>query len=174
MRTMMQRITHPERGEVRLSDKELLVSPEGLRKLEAELEHLKTVKRREVAERIKTAREFGDISENSEYEDAKNEQAFIEGRIQSIEKMLRQARVVSNDGQDPNVVHIGSHVLVKDLEEKIDEEYELVGATEAEPLKNRISNESPVGKALMGTMAGQTVEVTAPVGKIHLEVLKVW
>ena len=152
-----------------MSDKELLVSPEGLKKLENELEHLKTVKRREVAERIKTAREFGDISENSEYEDAKNEQAFIEGRIQSIEKMLRQARVVDNNNQDPNVVHIGSHVLVKDFEEQIDEEYEIVGATEADPLKNRISNESPVGKALMGTVVGQTVEVTAPVGKIHLE-----
>ncbi|MHB1611017.1 MAG: transcription elongation factor GreA [Sulfobacillus sp.] len=157
-----------------MSDKELLVSAEGLKKLEDELEHLKTVKRREVAERIKTAREFGDISENSEYEDAKNEQAFIEGRIQTIEKMLRQARVVDSNGSDPNIVHIGSHVLVKDLDENLEEEFELVGATEAEPIKNRISNESPVGKALLGTKVGQTVEVSAPVGKLRFEVLKVW
>lgn len=156
-----------------MADKELLVSPEGLKKLENELEQLTTVKRREVAERIKTAREFGDISENSEYEDAKNEQAFIEGRIQSLEQMLRQARVVDEKGQDPNVVHIGSHVTVRDLEEDVEEEYILVGATEADPIKNRISNESPVGKALMGTTVGQKVEVTAPVGKIRLEVVKI-
>ncbi|MCY0900215.1 MAG: transcription elongation factor GreA [Firmicutes bacterium] len=156
-----------------MADKELLMSPEGLKKLEAELEHLTTVKRREVAERIKTAREFGDISENSEYEDAKNEQAFIEGRIQTLEKMLRQARVVESDKEDPNVVHIGSHVTVKDLEENVEEEYVIVGATEADPMKNRISNESPVGKALMGAKVGDQVEVSAPVGKIRLEILKI-
>ncbi|MCY0879515.1 MAG: transcription elongation factor GreA [Firmicutes bacterium] len=156
-----------------MADKELLMSPEGLKKLEAELEHLTTVKRREVAERIKTAREFGDISENSEYEDAKNEQAFIEGRIQTLEKMLRQARVVESDKEDPNVVHIGSRVTVKDLEENIEEEYVIVGATEADPMKNRISNESPVGKALMGAKVGDQVEVSAPVGKIRLEILKI-
>lgn len=156
-----------------MADKELLVSPEGLKKLEAELEHLTTVKRREVAERIKTAREFGDISENSEYEDAKNEQAFIEGRIQSLEKMLRQARVVVADDQDPSVVHIGSHVTVKDLEENVEEDYVIVGATEADPIKNRISTESPVGKALLGLKAGDHVEVNAPVGKIRLEVVKI-
>ena len=156
-----------------MADKELLVSPEGLKKLEAELEHLTTVKRRDVAERIKTAREFGDISENSEYEDAKNEQAFIEGRIQTLEKMLRQARVVDGHDLDPSIVHIGSHVTVRDLEEQTDEEYLFVGATEADPVKNRISNESPVGKALMGAKVGQQVEVTAPVGKIRLEVVKI-
>ncbi len=156
-----------------MADKELLVSPEGLKKLESELEHLTTVKRREVAERIKTAREFGDISENSEYEDAKNEQAFIEGRIQSLEKMLRQARVVVADDQDPSVVHIGSHVTVKDLEENVEEDYVIVGATEADPMKNRISTESPVGKALLGVKAGDQVEVNAPVGKIRLEVVKI-
>ncbi|NMP21453.1 transcription elongation factor GreA [Sulfobacillus harzensis] len=156
-----------------MAEKELLISPEGLKKLEAELEHLTTVKRREVAERIKTAREFGDISENSEYEDAKNEQAFIEGRIQTLEKMLRQARVVDAETQDPTMVHIGSHVTVKDLEENIEEEYVIVGATEADPMKNRISNESPVGKALIGAKVGDQVEVTAPVGKIRLEIVKI-
>lgn len=156
-----------------MAEKELLVSPEGLKKLEAELEHLTTVKRREVAERIKTAREFGDISENSEYEDAKNEQAFIEGRIQTLEKMLRQARVVDADTQDPTMVHIGSHVTVRDLEENIEEEYVIVGATEADPMKNHISNDSPVGKALIGAKVGSQVEVSAPVGKIRLEIVKI-
>jgi transcription elongation factor GreA len=156
-----------------VADKELLISQEGLKKLEAELEYLTTVKRREVAERIKTAREFGDISENSEYEDAKNEQAFIEGRIQSIEKMLRQARVVNDADQDPEVVHIGSRVRVLDLDERIEEDYLIVGATEADPMKNRISNESPVGKALLGARVGQEVEVSAPVGKIRLKVLEI-
>lgn len=156
-----------------MSEKELLVSQEGLKKLEKELEHLKTVKRREVAERIKTAREFGDISENSEYEDAKNEQAFIEGRIQTIEKMLRQARVVDQEGLDPEVVHIGSRVTVRDLGEQVDEEYQIVGSAEADPSKSRISIESPVGKALMGARAGQRVEVKAPIGTIRFEVVKI-
>ncbi|PSR21296.1 MAG: transcription elongation factor GreA [Sulfobacillus acidophilus] len=156
-----------------MPDKELLVSPEGLKKLEAELEHLTTVKRREVAERIKTAREFGDISENSEYEDAKNEQAFIEGRIQTLEQMLRQARVVDAVNEDPTVVHIGSRVTVRDLEENLEEDYIIVGATEADPIKNKISTESPVGKALLRAKVGDQVEVSAPVGKIRLEVLKI-
>lgn len=157
-----------------MSEKELLVSSEGLKKLESELEHLTTVKRREVAERIKTAREFGDISENSEYEDAKNEQAFIEGRIQSIEHMLRQARVVDERDQDPTVVHIGSKVVVRELDDEgVEEEYLIVGATEADPISKRISNESPVGKALLGKKAGDRVEVTAPMGKIQLEITKI-
>ncbi len=156
-----------------MSDKELLVSEEGLKKLEGELETLKNVKRHEVSERIKTAREFGDISENSEYEDAKNEQAFVEGRIQTIEKMLRQAKVVDSHNADPNAVHIGSKVTIKDVAEDIEEEYVLVGAAEADPNKNHISNESPVGKALMGARVGQTVDVTAPVGKIRLQVIKI-
>ena len=149
------------------------MSEEGLKKLETELETLKSVKRHEVSERIKTAREFGDISENSEYEDAKNEQAFVEGRIQTIEKTLRQAKVVDNHNVDPNAVHIGSLVTIKDLEEDVEEQYTLVGAAEADPNKNHISNESPVGKALMGARVGQIVEVTAPVGKIRLQVIKI-
>lgn len=149
------------------------MSEEGLKKLETELENLKTVKRHEVSERIKTAREFGDISENSEYEDAKNEQAFVEGRIQTLEKMLRQAKVVDNHNVDPNAVHIGSVVTVKDLEEDFEEEYTLVGAAEADPNKNHISNESPVGKALMGARVGQIVEVSAPVGKIRMQIVKI-
>lgn len=156
-----------------MSERELLVSPEGLKKLEAELEHLKTVKRMEVAERIKTAREFGDISENSEYEDAKNEQAFIEGRIQTLEKMLRQARVVHSDTEDPTHVHIGSQVTVRDLGEQEQETFTIVGAAEADPVRNRVSNDSPVGKALMGAKVGDLVEVIAPAGKIRMEVLSI-
>lgn len=156
-----------------MSERELLVSAEGLKKLEAELEHLKTVKRMEVAERIKTAREFGDISENSEYEDAKNEQAFIEGRIQTVEKILRQARVVSADSGDPSVVHIGCQVVVRDLDENAEETFTLVGAAEADPMKNRVSNESPVGKALMGAKVADIVEVDAPAGKIRFQVVAI-
>ncbi|PSR35688.1 MAG: transcription elongation factor GreA, partial [Sulfobacillus thermosulfidooxidans] len=111
--------------------------------------------------------------ENSEYEDAKNEQAFVEGRIQTLEKMLRQAKVVDNHNVDPNAVHIGSVVTVKDLEEDFEEEYTLVGAAEADPNKNHISNESPVGKALMGARVGQIVEVSAPVGKIRMQIVKI-
>ena len=156
-----------------MAERELLVSKEGLKKLEVELEQLKTVKRREVAERIKIAREFGDISENSEYEDAKNEQAFVEGRIQTLEKMLRQARVVDEKNLDPDHIHIGSRVTVKDLDDDLEEVYEIVGSTEADPTRNRISNESPVGKALIGRRPGDMVEVTAPIGKIRLKVMSI-
>ncbi len=156
-----------------MAERELLVSKEGLKKLEAELEQLKTVKRREVAERIKIAREFGDISENSEYEDAKNEQAFVEGRIQTLEKMLRQAHVVDEKEQDPEHIHIGSKVTVQDLDEQVEEVFEIVGSTEADPIKNRISNESPVGKALLGGRPGDVVEVNVPIGKIRFKILQI-
>lgn len=156
-----------------MSERELLVSKEGLKKLEDELTMLRTVKRGEVAERIKVAREFGDISENSEYEDAKNEQAFVEGRIQTLEKMLRQARVVDESDQDPSSVHIGSQVRVADLSDNSEETFVLVGTTEADAAKNRISNESPMGKALMGRTVGDVVEVTAPMGKIKFKVLAI-
>ncbi|MDA8200155.1 MAG: transcription elongation factor GreA [Thermaerobacter sp.] len=154
-------------------ERELLVSAEGLKKLEHELEHLKTVRRGEVAERIKTAREFGDISENSEYEDAKNEQGLIEARIQSLESMIRNAHVVDEAAQDPHVVHIGSHVTVKEEGEDAPEEYIIVGVAEADPVKNRISVDSPVGKALLGAQATDWVEVTAPVGRIRLQVVSI-
>jgi len=154
-------------------EKEVLLSPEGLKKLEEELEHLKTVRRIEVAERIKQAREFGDISENSEYVDAKNEQAFIEGRILTLEKMIRNAHVVQDAKGTPGVVAIGSTVRVRDLETGEEATYTIVGSTEADPFADKISNESPVGKALMGTKAGETVEVQVPAGMVRLEVLEV-
>ena len=114
-------------------EKEVLLSSEGLKKVEQELEHLKSVRRREVAERIKQAREFGDISENSEYEDAKNEQAFIEGRILTLEKMLRNVKIIEETAGDPEVVTIGSQVTLRDLDENETYEYAIVGSTEADP-----------------------------------------
>ena len=137
---------------------------EGLRKLEEEQENLKAVKRREVAERIKQAIEFGDISENSEYEDAKNEQAFIEGRILTLEKMLRNAKVIEDSGEGHSQVGLGSTVILKDLEYDEILEYTIVGAAEANPLKSRISNESPVGAAILGKKQGDTFEVEVPAG----------
>jgi len=154
-------------------EKEVLLSNEGLRKVEQELEHLKSVRRREVAERIKQAREFGDISENSEYEDAKNEQAFIEGRILTLEKMLRNAKIIEEPVGDPEVVTIGTQVTLRDLDENETYEYEIVGSTEADPAENRISNESPVGKALLGAHVGQVVAIGVPAGTLRVEVLGV-
>ena len=156
-----------------MSDKEVLLTPAGLKKLEEELEYLKSVKRREVAERIKLAISYGDISENSEYEDAKNEQAFVEGRIITLEKMLRNARVIHEEEVDTQVVSIGSKVKVRDVEFREDVEYVIVGSAESDPMENKISNESPVGKALLGKKVGSKVEVQVPAGKIEYEVLEI-
>lgn len=156
-----------------MAEKEVILTVEGLKKLEQELEHLKTVRRREVAERIKQAREFGDISENSEYEDAKNEQAFIEGRILTLEKSLRNARVVNESDMSGDVVHIGSSVKLKDLLEKDTLEVMLVGSSEANVDEKKISNESPIGKAILGKKAGSTVEVTTPAGVAKYKILAV-
>jgi len=149
-----------------MSEKEVLLTPDGLKKLEEELENLKSVKRREVAERIKIAIGYGDISENSEYEDAKNEQAFIEGRIITLEKMLRNARIINSDELDPEIVNIGSTVVVEDLEFGDTMEFTIVGSAESDPNENKISNESPVGKAIIGRRKGDVVEVSVPAGNI--------
>lgn len=156
-----------------MTEKEVILSLEGLKKFEQELEHLKTVKRREVAERIKTAREFGDISENSEYEEAKNEQAFVEGRILTLEKLLRNAKLMDEVEGDPNVSRIGSTVKVEDLEVKETLEYTIVGTSEANPSDNRISNESPVGKSLLGKKVGATIEIQVPAGMIRYRILAI-
>ena len=139
--------------------KRSILTQDGLKKLEEELENLKSVKRREVAERIKVAIGYGDISENSEYEDAKNEQAFIEGRIITLEKMLRNARIINNDEVDTNMVSIGSTVILEDLEFGDKVEYTIVGTAESDPFQNKISNESPVGKAILGQEEGAVVDV---------------
>ncbi len=156
-----------------MSEKEVFLTPEGLKNLEEELEHLKSVKRREVAERIKEAISFGDLSENSEYEEAKNEQAFIEGRIITLEKMLRNARVISQEDLDQGVVNVGTTVKLKDLEYGDVVDYTIVGSAESDPANNKISNESPVGQALLGKSKGAVVDVSVPAGVIRYEIMDI-
>ncbi|RKN65779.1 transcription elongation factor GreA [Paenibacillus ginsengarvi] len=156
-----------------MSEKEVLLTQEGLKKLEEELEHLKSVKRREVAERIKVAIGYGDISENSEYEDAKNEQAFIEGRVITLEKMLRNARIINNDEVDTDTVSVGAIVTLKDIEFNETVEYTIVGTAESDPFQNKISNESPVGKALIGKKKESLVDVQVPAGVIQYKIIDI-
>lgn len=156
-----------------MKEKEVILTVDGLKKLEDELELLKSVKRREVAERIKQAIEFGDISENSEYEDAKNEQAFIEGRILTLEKMLRNAKIIDDENLGTEVVSVGSTVLLKDLEYGDEFEYTIVGSVEADPGANKISNESPVGKAILGQPKGSVVEVSVPAGQLKYQIMDI-
>lgn len=156
-----------------MSEKEVLLTQEGLKKLEEELENLKSVKRREVAERIKVAIGYGDISENSEYEDAKNEQAFIEGRIITLEKMLRNARIINSDEVDTDTVGVGSTVVLEDLEFGDTVEYTIVGTAESDPFANKISNESPVGKAIIGQKKGSIVDVQVPAGLIKYKIIDI-
>ncbi len=144
--------------------KDVILTPEGLEKLKQEIEYLSGQKRREVAERIKEAREFGDISENSEYDDAKNEQAMLEQRIADLENKLRSATVIDASQMDADVVRVGSKVNVKDEESGKSFEYVIVGSTEADPSKGRLSNESPVGKALIGRRRNEVVSVPVPRG----------
>ncbi|HIW33469.1 MAG TPA: transcription elongation factor GreA [Candidatus Paenibacillus intestinavium] len=156
-----------------MNDKETILTQAGLKKYEDELETLKSVKRREVAERIKVAIGYGDISENSEYEDAKNEQAFIEGRIITLEKMLRNARIINNDEIGIDVVSVGCIVVVEDLEFGDQTEYSIVGTAEADPFENKISNESPLGKAMLGKDKGTVVEVNVPAGNIQYKIVDI-
>ncbi|HMM22170.1 MAG TPA: transcription elongation factor GreA [Selenomonadales bacterium] len=156
-----------------MAEKQIILTPEGLKKIEQKLDHLKSVRRREVAERIKQAIEFGDISENSEYEDAKNEQAFIEGEILTLEKMLRNAKLIDEDEISADVVTLGSTVVLKDLEMGDELEYTIVGSAEADPTELRISNESPVGEAILGRRVGSVVEVHVPAGTLKYEILDI-
>src|SRR5215210_2545338 len=152
--------------------RDVLLTPEGLDKLKDEIEHLSTVKRREVAERIKEAREFGDISENSEYDDAKNEQAMLESRIAQLEERLREAKVIDAADLPSDVVALGSTVTIKEGSGEQDS-YQIVGSAEADPDENRLSNESPVGRAIMGRRKGDTVEVTTPGGSRKITVVAI-
>jgi transcription elongation factor GreA len=154
-------------------EKETILTAQGLRKLEEELEHLKGTKRKEVAERIKQAKAFGDLSENAEYDDAKNEQAFVEGRILQVEQMLRNARVIDNDAAPSGAVSVGSTVRLRDLAAGSELTYTIVGSPEADPLKDRISNESPVGQALIGRKQGETVTVRVPAGTLKYTIVKI-
>ena len=156
-----------------LNPKEIVITVEGLAKLENELEELKVVRRSDVAEKIKQALAFGDLSENAEYDEAKNEQAFVESRIVQIEKMLKSAKVVDDDDINTDVVNVGTKVKFAYTEFNEEEEYTIVGPTEAEPAKKRLSYESPVGSALMGKAVGDEVEVTTPSGTVKLKVLSI-
>ncbi|OLC56832.1 MAG: transcription elongation factor GreA [Chloroflexi bacterium 13_1_40CM_4_68_4] len=152
------------------TDKPVYVSAEGLAKLEEELEHLRNERRKEVAERIHAAMEFGDYSENSELEDAKNEQAFMEGRILTLEQMLKNAVVIDQNGHHDKV-ELGSHIVVEVDGER--ENYTVVGSAEANPAEGRISNESPVGRALLGHRAGDKVRAVVPAGVLDMKIVAV-
>ncbi len=144
--------------------KDVLLTPEGLDKLKAEIEHLSTDKRREVAERIKEARDFGDISENSEYDDAKNEQAMLEKQISDLEEKLASAKVINEKDVDTDVVSVGATVHMKDQKTEKSTKFKIVGSAEANPSDQKLSNESPVGRALLGHKRGETVTVAVPRG----------
>jgi transcription elongation factor GreA len=152
-----------------VNDKELVLTKEGLQKLEEELDELKTVHRRDVNERIRQAKEFGDISENAEYEDAKQEQAFVEGRILKVESMIRVARIIDSSEYAQDEVHLGATVRVKDSKGNA-HEFTIVGSTEADPVSGRLSNESPLGMALMTKKKGESVDVTTPRGVVSYKI----
>lgn len=155
------------------AEKETILTASGLRRLEEELDQLRGPRRKEIAERIKAAKEFGDLSENAEYDDAKNEQAFVEGRILQVEQMLRSARVIDNSAASGNEVSVGATVRLKDLATGSELRYTIVGSPEADPLLDLISNESPVGQALIGRKKGETVKVRVPAGDIKYKVLEI-
>jgi len=158
-------------------DDHTLVTKEGLKKLKDELQMLKTTRRQEVAQRLKEAISYGDLSENSEYEEAKNEQAFVEGRILELEQKIKNAKIITERKSDSKSkeVDIGSTVTLRNITDDADEaeKYTIVGSTEADPLDHKISNESPLGKSLLGTHKGAEIEITAPSGMIRYEILQV-
>ena len=154
-------------------DKDVILTQDGYDKLKATIEELETTKRREVADRIREAREFGDISENSEYDDAKNEQALLESRIARLKEQLRAARVIDTSDIPKDVVSVGSKVKVKDLDDGSTDEYQIVGSAEADPSAKRLSNESPVGRAVLGHKKGDVVEVAVPAGALRLQIMSI-
>ena len=154
-------------------EKKTLLTYSGLKQYQEELEFLKSVKRKEIADKLKVAREQGDLSENAEYDAAKDEQRDIEARIEQLEKILKNAEVVDEDEVDLEKINVGCKVLVRDMAEKEDCEYKIVGSTEADSLKGKISNESPVGKALIGAKVGDTVKVETVAGVFKYKVLDI-
>lgn len=156
-----------------MSDKVFPMTIEGKQKLEEELEELKTVKRPEIVERIKIARSYGDLSENSEYESAKDEQAFVEGRITTIENMLRFAQIIDNDNVEQDEISVGKTVVFKELPDGKEEEYTIVGSAEADPFEGKISNDSPIAQALIGAHLGNQVNIVTPDGGMTVEIVKV-
>ncbi|EKF51937.1 transcription elongation factor GreA [Lactococcus garvieae] len=154
-------------------EKTFPMTKEGLEKLEQELDNLKLVKRPEVVERIKIARSYGDLSENSEYEAAKDEQAFIEGRISTVETMIRYAEIVDNANIDKNEVALGKAVIFQEIGDDEEEEYQIVGTAEADPFSGKISNESPIAQALIGRKVGDVVKIPLPMGEIEVKIVDV-
>ncbi|GEN31020.1 transcription elongation factor GreA [Cerasibacillus quisquiliarum] len=154
-------------------DKSYYMTEEGKEKLEKELLYLKTEKRKEVVERIKIARDFGDLSENSEYDSAKEEQAFVESRIAQLEQMIRNAVIIENDNNNSSVVSLGKSVTFKELPDGEEETYRIVGSAEADPLEGKISNDSPIAKSLLGKEVGSEVQVTTPGGEFQVKIIKV-
>lgn len=155
------------------NNNDVILTQEGKTKLEEELHYLETEKREEIGERIRVAREFGDISENSEYDDAKNEQAFLEGDIAELEQKIRNSDIIKNDGTNKDIVQMGNTVVIKDLEFGDEDTFTIVGSTEADPDENKISNESPVGAAIIGQQVGSTVEVNAPAGVLKYQIVEI-
>ncbi|MDR1061901.1 MAG: transcription elongation factor GreA [Clostridiales bacterium] len=155
------------------AEKEVVLTYEGLKKLESDLEYFRGEKRREVAERMKQAKSFGDISENSEYDEARIEQAQVESRILQLENTLKNARIIDEDDVSTEKVSIGCKVRILDMEFNDEMEFHIVGSTEANPDENKISNESPVGGALVGKEAGQIVDVQAPNGALKFKILEI-
>lgn len=153
--------------------KEILLTEESLRNYEQELEELKTIKRKEVAEKIKVALSFGDLSENSEYDEAKNEQALLEAKIAKIEAILKNVKIIDESELSTEVIHVGLKVQVKDLDLEEISDYQLVGSNEADPFNDKISDESPVGKALLGHRVGDIVKIEVPSGIINYEILNI-
>ncbi|ADP33206.1 transcription elongation factor GreA [Bacillus atrophaeus] len=149
------------------------MTEEGKQKLEQELEYLKTVKRKEVVERIKIARSFGDLSENSEYDSAKEEQAFVEGRVTTLENMIRNAKIIEDDGGNSNIVGLGKTVTFIELPDGDEESYTIVGSAEADPFEGKISNDSPIAKSLIGKQVGDQVTVQTPGGEMLVKIVKI-
>ena len=156
-----------------MATKPVILTTEGHQKLEQELEQLKTVRRKEVSEKIKVALSFGNLSENSEYDEAKNEQAMVEARIAEVEQMLKNASVLDESGITTDTIGVGSVIKIKHLKLGKEDTYKIVGSTEAAPLQKKISDESPVGKAMLGHHVGDIVDVEAPAGIIQYEVLEI-
>ncbi|MDX6452934.1 MAG: transcription elongation factor GreA [Gaiellaceae bacterium] len=153
--------------------KEVILTADGYKKLQQEIDVLRNDKRREVAERIRVAREFGDIAENAEYDDAKNEQAMLEHKIAQLEERILSARVITKKEISKDSVSVGAHVRLRDMQANKTFEYHIVGSAEANPTENKLSNESPVGKAIIGHKKGDVVEVSAPRGSLKFKILEI-
>ncbi|MHB1457373.1 MAG: transcription elongation factor GreA [Armatimonadota bacterium] len=154
-------------------EREIVLTEKGRKRIQEELEHLRTVHRKEVADRMRDSKQFGELSENSEYEDAKTEQAFVEGRILEMKHILQTALIISDSDVRTDIVSIGSKVKLRDLETGDEWEYSIVGSAEADPSEDRISNESPVGEALLDSKVGDVIDIKVPAGTVKYEIINI-